>query len=82
MHSAIRWCFSLSVLLLLAGCTGIQSALDPAGREAERIAVLFWWMVGGTAVIWLAVMGLAVYCVRARPESFTERRANLGSSGK
>ncbi len=28
-------------MLLLAGCSGPQSALDPAGRGAERIADLF-----------------------------------------
>jgi len=53
--------------LLLAGCGGPQSALEPAGRGAERIALLFWWMAGGTAVIWLAVVGLAVYAFRVQP---------------
>lgn len=76
MRSAIWWCFLLS-FLILPGCSGIQSALDPAGREAERIAMLFWWMVGGTAVIWTAVMALGYDCVRARPESFTQRHADL-----
>jgi len=58
------------------GCQGIQSALDPAGREAEQIALLFWWMVGGSAVIWLGVMALTIYCVRSRPESFNQRKEN------
>ena len=31
-------------MVWLAGCSGQQSALDPAGREAEQIARLFWWM--------------------------------------
>lgn len=75
MRGAVRWCLSLSVLML-PGCSGVQSALDPASLEAERIAWLFWWMVIGTAVIWLAVMLLAFYCLRVRPESFTQRRAN------
>jgi hypothetical protein len=30
-------------ILPLAGCGGAQSALASAGREAERIADLFWW---------------------------------------
>lgn len=38
-----------------------QSALDTAGQEAERIAELFYWMVGGGLVIWLAVVSLAIY---------------------
>ncbi|QEG01319.1 Cytochrome c oxidase subunit 2 precursor [Stieleria maiorica] len=40
-----------------------QSALDPAGVGAARIADLFHWMVGGGVVIWLIVIGLAVYSI-------------------
>lgn len=76
MRGAGQW-FLWASVLWLAGCSGIQSALDPASLEADRIATLFWWMVAGAGVIWLAVMALAVYCVRARPESFSQRRANL-----
>lgn len=71
------WKFSIAVVLLLAGCSGAQSALDPAGREAGRIADLFWWMVAGTVIIWLAVIALAFYCVRARPEANSRRRESL-----
>lgn len=55
-------------LALLSGCDGPQSALDPAGVEAERLAQLFWWMVGVAAVIWLIVIGLAVYATRINAE--------------
>ncbi|MCV0394811.1 MAG: cytochrome c oxidase subunit II [Rhizobiaceae bacterium] len=48
----------------LAGCAGIQSALDPAGVEADAVAALFWVMVAGAAVIWLAVMGVLYYATR------------------
>jgi hypothetical protein len=42
-------CCLWAIVLISAGCSGIQSALDPAGREAECIAErMFWWMVGGT----------------------------------
>jgi cytochrome c oxidase subunit 2 len=51
--------------LLLASCAGPQSALAPAGRGAERIADLFWWMAAGAGIIWLAVISLAVYCLRS-----------------
>jgi len=64
-------------VLWLMGCSGNQSTLDPAGREAERIAILFWCMVVGAAVIWLSVIGLALYCVRAPAESFSRRRASV-----
>ena len=63
--------------LLLAGCGGPQSALDPAGRGAAHIADLFWWMTVGSVLIWLAVIALALYAARARPEVHSRRRANL-----
>ena len=37
-------------------CTGVQSALAPSGREADRIASLFWWMTGGALVVWVFVV--------------------------
>jgi cytochrome c oxidase subunit 2 len=75
MRGSSRWLLCPSVLLP-AGCQGMQSALDPAGREAEQIALLFWWMVGGVTVIWFGVMGLTLYCVRSRPETFNHRKEN------
>ena len=62
---------------MLAGCGGVQSALEPAGWGAERIAVLFWWLVGGAVVVWLAVVGLAVYAIRARPGPHDPGRMKL-----
>lgn len=69
----------------LAGCAslsdswlvGQQSALDPAGREAQRIAELFWWMVAGAAIVWIAVAGLTIYAARRRTASISERQARL-----
>jgi cytochrome c oxidase subunit 2 len=63
--------------LLLAGCGGPQSTLDPAGRGAERIADLFWCMTAGAIVVWLAVISLAFYAIRVRPEAHSRRQANL-----
>jgi cytochrome c oxidase subunit II len=71
------WPLVCVVILLSEGCTGTQSALDPAGREAAQIAELFWWMVAGAAAIWVGVVALAFYCMRARPESFNRRRERL-----
>lgn len=59
----------------LAACSGVQSALDPAGAEAERVALLFWVMVGGGGVIWLAVVVMAVVAVRGRRHGREERVA-------
>lgn len=62
--------------LLLAGCGGPQSALAPAGRGAEQIATLFWWMAGGAGTIWVVVIGLAIYSIRQR-EPHSQRAATL-----
>jgi cytochrome c oxidase subunit 2 len=70
------WVLSASALLLV-GCGGPQSTLDPAGRGAENIAELFWWMTAGAILIWLAVIGLSFYAMRVRPEAHSQRRANL-----
>ncbi|MDQ3753111.1 MAG: cytochrome c oxidase subunit II [Acidobacteriota bacterium] len=67
----------LTGALLMAGCGGVQSTLDPAGREAARIADLFWWMAAGSVVIWLAVVGLTIYAIRVRPEAHSLRAAKL-----
>jgi cytochrome c oxidase subunit 2 len=56
--------------------TGMQSALEPAGREAEQLAQLFMWMGLGAVAIWLAMIALALYAPRAT--ALTGRRgANL-----
>jgi cytochrome c oxidase subunit 2 len=57
-----------------SGCSGVQSALAPAGREAERIASLFWWMTGASFVIWLFVVSLAVYYARRSRAEKNRRR--------
>lgn len=49
-----------------AACGGIQSALDPAGREAERIATITVWMTVFFAIVWAAVIALVLYAPRAR----------------
>lgn len=46
----------LAVGLLLTGCQGIQSALDPHARESSAIASLIWIFTAVAAVVWLLVM--------------------------
>ncbi len=57
-----------------AGCSGMQSALAPAGREAERIYDIFMWMAIGAAIIWTVMVGLGLYAPRARVQN--PRRAS------
>lgn len=59
----------------LSGCSGVQSALDPAGEEAVEVARLFWTMAAGGAVIWIMVVGLLLYAARPDRRVFGERPA-------
>jgi cytochrome c oxidase subunit II len=59
-------------LLALAGCDGPQSVLAPHGPEARDIVQLWWVMAGGAVVIWLLVIGCAVYATCIRPREHEE----------
>jgi len=63
--------------LLISGCDGPQSTFTPAGRGAEQINTLFWWMAGGGIVVWSVVVGLAVYALRIAPQPHDPWRARL-----
>ncbi len=62
-------------LPLLASCSGIQSALDPAGEEAARVATLFWVMTIGGGIIWAGVIALALYASRWKRSMISETAA-------
>jgi cytochrome c oxidase subunit 2 len=72
----LRRLAGLAVMLAMSACSGQQSALDPAGDGAARVATLFWIMTGGAAVVWLLVIGTVVYATRIRPCGHRERTAN------
>jgi cytochrome c oxidase subunit 2 len=56
-----------ALLPALAGCSGWQSALDPHGREASRLADLIWGFTWICTAVWLLVMlGLAWALMRRR----------------
>lgn len=63
--------------MLCAGCDGPQSALQPAGAGAERIANLFWCMLGGGSLIWLVMVGLAIYSVHTHFDRRDHRRIRM-----
>lgn len=80
--AALPWSgVPILVVGLVAGCGGPMSTLEPAGREAERIAQLFTWMSGGAVVVWLLVIGLAIYAVRRPPGPQDRRSAVLVLGG-
>jgi cytochrome c oxidase subunit II len=74
-RSAVRsLCLALGAWIT-AGCSGPQSALDPAGVGAERVLDLYLWMSGGALAVWVTVVALGVYLIRARIEEHDERAA-------
>lgn len=64
-------------VLAVGGCDGPLSALAPAGRGAELIADLWWWMFGGAVVIWAAVIGLSLYATYIHKGAHRPRTARL-----
>jgi cytochrome c oxidase subunit II len=52
-----------------------QSTLEPAGRDAERIADLFWWMAAGGGLVWLAIIALSIYILRRAGTTHSEGAA-------
>jgi cytochrome c oxidase subunit 2 len=63
-------------LFVLAACRSDQSVLHPASEDARSVAMLFWAMTAGGAVIWLVVMAITVYAVLGRNKPETERFAD------
>ena len=60
---------------LLAGCSGPQSALDPAGPMAREVAVIWWAMFGFASLVLLVVIALWVYAMRRPHRALDEAQA-------
>jgi cytochrome c oxidase subunit 2 len=54
-------------LLTPGACAGPQSAFVPGGVEAAEVLALWWAMAGGALLIYLLVLGCAVYAARVAP---------------
>jgi cytochrome c oxidase subunit II len=61
-YNAFRW-VALSGFLVLSGCGGSQSALDPAGPQAGRIAQLWWLLLGVSTVVFIIVVAIMLAAV-------------------
>jgi cytochrome c oxidase subunit 2 len=59
---------ALAPLLLLANCSGWQSALDAQGAPAQRLEELIFWIVAICAVVWLTVIALLARALWRRRE--------------
>ena len=55
-HNVLRALVYLGFPVLLAGCTGPLSTLDPGGPAATSIAALWWVMLAGAALLFVLVM--------------------------
>lgn len=66
----------LGTLPFLAGCQGAQSALDPAGAEAEAVRTLLLGMAGAGGVIWLGVTALVWFALRPGRRVVPEQSAS------
>lgn len=55
-------------LLALSACEGPQSAFRAGGTEADAVLTLWWIMAGGALVIYVLVLGCAVYAMRVTPD--------------
>ncbi len=63
-----------------AGCSGSHSILDPAGPAARDVAWLWWGMLAGFGLVFVAVVALwlAAFRPRERPARSPEAERRLG----
>ena len=74
LHRKARWT-PLAAVVVLSGCGGLQSSLDPHGAESATVANLFWIMVVSGALIWVGVIGILLFAVSRRKASLDDRQA-------
>jgi cytochrome c oxidase subunit 2 len=49
----------------LAGCSGVQSAIDPAGPHADVVNTIGWIMIVGGGAIFVILLALTVFAIAA-----------------
>ncbi|WPZ34408.1 cytochrome c oxidase subunit II [Thalassobaculum sp. OXR-137] len=72
-RSALRAGGLAAGLTGLAGCSGTQSVLDPAGVDAEVLADLFWVLLAGAVVLWILLNGAFFYVTRMSARRHSQR---------
>lgn len=65
----------IPALLLLANCSGWQSALDAQGAPAQRLEALIFWIVAICAVIWLTVVAVLAKALWQRRPAMGNRHS-------
>ena len=54
------------VAVLAAGCSGVQSPLNPAGPQASSIASVTWWFFGACAVVYVFTIAALLWAIVRR----------------
>lgn len=70
----------VALSLLLPGCSGSQSALNPAGEGATQIANLWWLFFAVCAAVYVLVMAAVIVAAlrtRSDPDRLSERRLGI-----
>ncbi len=74
MRSAAGGVGLVGLAVLLSGCEGIQSTLDPAGHAADDIATLFWWLLAGGLTIWAVVISITILSLHVQTHEDDAKR--------
>ena len=64
-----------AALMLLVACDGPQSALRYGGTDAAQLGRLWYVMIVGAVVLWIAVNGLFYWVTRIRTQAMSRRLA-------
>ena len=59
---------ALSLTVLLAGCGGEQSTLQPHSEPAHAIRTLWWWMLVAAGIVFFGAVGMIAIAVARRRE--------------
>lgn len=65
-HAGLGRAGLIAPAFVVAGCEGLQSALDPLGPAAREISVLWWVMFAGAVLIFALVLGALLYALYGR----------------
>jgi len=78
-RSPLRLCLPLvTYSLTTAACSGVQSALDPAGPEASRVSRLWWLMLAVCTIVFLIVIVVLAWgLIRKRTTTPAPERSDL-----
>ena len=64
--------------LALSACAGPLSTLEPSGPSAQAIATVWWWMLGASTLVLLAVVALWLLAMRSRRDHAPEQARRVG----